>query len=91
MYNPGIVSLSSADSGFHALVHDLVRRHGNGLQTRRTEPIHGGCGSGNRQSSQNRHAARQVGPLRAVRSGTSDDRIFDFGGIERIASLPREH
>ncbi len=43
---------ATADGSVGTFCHDLVRRHGDGLQSGRAEAVHGDGGSGNRQAGE---------------------------------------
>ena len=73
---------TAADRGVRAFIHDLMRRHRNGLQAGRAEPVHRDGGGRNRQPSQQRRNPRDVVALHSVGLPASEDHVFDFRGIE---------
>ena len=66
-----------------SFVHDLMRRHRDGLQAGGAESIDGGGRNRHRKPSQNGRHARDVRPLHAMRLGAAQNHVADFSGIER--------
>jgi hypothetical protein len=63
-------------------VDNLVRRHGNRLQARRTEPVHGGRRHGNRQTGQHGGDPGHILSLRSVRLGAAEYHVLHFARVE---------
>ena len=79
----------AANDGVRALVHDLVRGHGNGLQSGRAEAVDGGPGHGSRQSGQHGCHTCHVVSLRAVRLAAAQDDVFNFFADRAVGVLRR--
>src|SRR6266481_1858057 len=83
------VALRHADA-FHAAAHrrvgpfmdDLVRRHGNGVQSRGAEAVDGGSANRSGQTGQHGRDARDVVALGTMRLAAAQNDIFDLFGIE---------
>jgi len=73
---------AAADGSFRALIDDLVRGHGDGLEPGGAEAIDGGRCDGDGQSSKHGGHASDVRTLRTVGLRAAQDNVLDFGGIE---------
>src|SRR5580698_1901511 len=77
---------ATGDSNFCATGNDPFGGESNGLQARGTEAVDGHRGDGDRQAGAKRCDAGHVHALLGFGSGTADDDVFDFGGIEAFGA-----
>ena len=65
-----------------AFGHDLLRRHGDGLQAGGAEAVDRGAGGGDRAAGPDRRVARDVHAGGAFGLGAAHEDVFDFGRID---------
>ncbi len=80
---------SAGHNDLRAAAHDALCRHGNRLQSGRTEAIDGDRRSLHRQPGPQRRDAGNVHPLLSLGRGAAENHVFDFFGIDLRHALER--